>query len=172
MDSRAFICFSFAALCVCFIHAQAPPWSSEVIFESIPLASEAQQDIIVASSWFKNQYGTQNITYHTLARSGDSFGQTIFGQLMNSKNQVRQPFQALQKAKNMVIQTFEFCSLYSRSAPAASACQSLKSVITAISFLFWVHHMVYMDSIIWNIQNQQEWSFCSFHKIQSTVSCP
>jgi hypothetical protein len=108
MDSRAFICFSFAALCVCFIHAQAPPWSSEVIFESIPLASEAQQDIIVASSWFKNQYGIQNITYHTLARSGDSFGQTIFGQLMNSKNQVRQP--VLQKAKNMVIQTLNFAA--------------------------------------------------------------
>jgi hypothetical protein len=84
MDSRA---LSFA-LCVCFIRAQTPPWSSEVIFESIPLVTEAQQDIIVASSWVKNKYGTHNITYHTLARSGDRFGQTVFGQLMSARKQV------------------------------------------------------------------------------------
>ena len=70
------------------ICAQPQQRPAQARFASIPVASGAQQNAVISTSLFWSRNGAQNISYKTMARSGDSFGQTVFGQLVDSKSQV------------------------------------------------------------------------------------
>ena len=86
--SRKAVHIGIAMCLISSIHAQPQQGRSQARFESIPVAQDSQQNSVVASSRFWSRNIMQSISYKTLARSGDLFGQTVFGQLVNARQQV------------------------------------------------------------------------------------